>query len=73
MLQGMVPGFLVGFVPALWGKNTPVPQDPCPEPKKIACIPGPPVACLGLWNGGLEVDFEYWIVVMHYSGGRNYY
>jgi len=36
-------------VPALWGKNTPVPHDLCPDPKKIARIPGPPlVASFGL-------------------------
>jgi len=56
------PGFLVDFVPAFWGKNTPVPpHDPCPETKKTACIPGPPVACLGLWyDDDLAVNFERW-------------
>ena len=47
-IQGMLPGFLLGSVPALWGKNTPVPDDLCPDSKKIACIPGPPLACFGL-------------------------
>lgn len=45
-----LPGLLIGwkFVP---GKNTPVPHDPFPDPKKIARIPAPPLAmaCLGLW------------------------
>lgn len=66
-LQGntsLRPGLLLGweFVPAPWGKNTPVPHDPCPDPKKIARIPvpGPQLASFGLWCEDLEVDFEYW-------------
>lgn len=58
-------------MPAFCGKKTPVPHDLFPEPKKIACMPGPPVAaCLGLSNDDLEVDFEYSIVDL---GRRNYY
>jgi len=49
-IQVLLPGLLLGwkFVPALWGKNTPVPHDLCVDPKKIARIPGPPLASFGL-------------------------
>jgi len=45
-------------VPALCGKNTPVPQDLWADPKKITRIPGPPLASFGLVYEDLEVDFE---------------
>ena len=47
-------------MPALCGKNTPVPQDLCLDPKKITRIPGPPLTSFGLVCKDLEVDFVYW-------------
>ena len=67
-----IPGFLLGwnFLPAPWGKNTPVPHDLCPDSKKIASIPDPPFPSFGFNSYDLDPYFEY-CCINQFSVRRN--